>query len=237
VIKELNWVYVVAVVLMCVGVWVIAGAFREPKINESQKVDVLVGTAKQARVEFSLGASSLVVTGGAAADRVIEGTSGTAMSVNARADGDLVTVDVDAGPSFIPFIGPDGGSWVFRLNNTLPMSVKLEGGASSYDLNFADVNLSSLSIESGASSAKIVCPANAGETLVKIEGGAASFDLRVPAGVAARVRVHQGATAVNVDESRFPVNRDGNYESADYATAQNRVDIEAELGAGSISVK
>ena len=118
---------------------------------------------------------------------------------------DKVIVQVNAGPSFIPFLGPDGWSWRFRLNNDLPMTLKFESGASSIDLDLTDIKVSHLKVETGASSSKIVLPAHAGKTLVEVEGGAASFDIRVPEGVAARVRVAQGASSVRVDEKRFPV--------------------------------
>lgn len=237
IIEKLNWGYVFGVALICAGLLVVLGAFRTPKLDENQAVSVLVGSASEAHVNFELGASSLIVSGGASPDHVLEGTSGTALSINATTEGDLVNVSVEAGPSFIPFLGPEGGAWVFKLNSSLPMSIELEGGASSYDLDLTDLKLSRLEIESGASSAKIVCPANAGKTFIKIDGGAASFEVRVPDGVAAQIRVDQGATALSIDETRFPVNRNGYYESADYDNAKNRVEIQANLGAGSLTIK
>lgn len=178
----------------------------------------------------------MVVTGGASPDAVLEGLSGTTLDLRSEYSDDKVIVQVNAGPSFIPFLGPDGWSWRFRLNNDLPMTLRFESGASSIDLDLADVKVSHLKLENGASSSKIVLPAQAGKTLVEVEGGAASFDIRVPEGVSARVRILQGASSVRVDEKRFPVTSTGFYQSPDYDTAQNSVEMLLETGAGSFNI-
>ncbi len=89
-----------------------------------------------------------------------------------------------------------------------------------------------LLVKTGASSTEITLPAGAGHTAVRVEAGAASVVLRVPEGVAARVDAGAAAGAVDVDPRRFP-----GHQSPDYATAANRVEIHARLGAGSLSVR
>jgi hypothetical protein len=66
--------------------------------------------------------------------------------------------------------------------------------------------------------------------------GAASLDVIVPEGVSARIRASMGAADLNVNQARFP--RSGNvYQSADFDTAANAVDITIDAGAAGIKVR
>ena len=72
-------------------------------------------------------------------------------------------------------------------------------------------------------------------TEVKTEHGAASLSIEVPAGVAARIRSRITLGSSQIDEARFP--RIGDvYQSLDYGTAANRVDIDASGGVGSLRI-
>jgi hypothetical protein len=93
-----------------------------------------------------------------------------------------------------------------------------------------------LDLETGASSTDVRLPENAGTTRVKAESGAASLNFVVPAGVSARIRTSAGLASIEIDELRFP--RRGNYyESPDYDTAINRVEMELEAGIASVTVR
>ncbi len=63
----------------------------------------------------------------------------------------------------------------------------------------------------------------------------ASLILEVPQGVAARIVTRVALGSRQIDEGRFP--RVGDlYQSLDYATCANRVDIDVEGGVGSVRV-
>ena len=78
-------------------------------------------------------------------------------------------------------------------------------------------------------------PANAGMTRTRFETGAASVKVHVPDGVAARIRAQGGLASIQIDASRFPQQGDI-YKSADYETANNRIDFEVQLGVGSVQI-
>ena len=70
-----------------------------------------------------------------------------------------------------------------------------------------------------------------------IDAGAASIDLLVPEGVAARIRIEQGASSVMVDEKRFPSHINQNlFESENFASAPDKVEISLDGGACSMVV-
>ena len=78
------------------------------------------------------------------------------------------------------------------------------------------------------------CQQAAGETFVRAEAGAAGLTLEVPLGVAARVHSQMVLGSTDVDP-RFPRTADG-WESPDWRSAANRVEIEIRGGIGSARV-
>ena len=79
-------------------------------------------------------------------------------------------------------------------------------------------------------------PANAGYTFMKAEIGAASLSIQIPSNVAARIRATGGLASISVDSSRFPKSN-GIYQSPDYETAANKVEIRVDAGVGSVNIR
>jgi hypothetical protein len=113
--------------------------------------------------------------------------------------------------------------------------LRLDTGASQSELDLRDLKVTDLRVNTGASKTDLTLPANAGKTDVRVELGAASVDMVVPEGVAARIRSEHGAAAVEINTARFPYSN-GIYESVDYSSAQNKVDIMIQAGAGRVVV-
>ena len=103
-------------------------------------------------------------------------------------------------------------------------------------LDLADLRVTDLRVETGASSTKVTLPTQAGHTRVDIQAGAASVSLRIPPGVAARIRATGGVASIDVDQSRFP-RSGGVYQSVDYDTAANKAEIDVRMGAGSVDIR
>ena len=149
--------------------------------------------------------------------------------------GDQLDVTVEAGPSFVPFIGPSQGVWRFQLTQEIPLTLSVDAGASSLNIDLQDVLASRVELNTGASSSTVTVPAR-GASLLDIEAGAASVNVHVPNATAARIRVREGVNAVNVDTNRFPRVDSGFYQSSDYNTAADRAEINIEAGLGSVTV-
>jgi hypothetical protein len=163
------------------------------------------------------------------------GSSAVGMSKESHMDGDRLEVRVDAGPSFVPFMGPSQGVWRFQLTQELPLTLIVEAGASSLDIDLKDVLATRVELKTGASSSNVTVPAR-GVSLLDVEAGAASVNIRVPQATAARIRVKEDVTSVNVDTSRFPRLDSGFYQSSGYDTAADRSEIKIESGLGSVTV-
>jgi len=126
--------------------------------------------------------------------------------------------------------------WRVGLTGAVPMDLQVEGGASKTVLDLRELRIRSLAIKTGASETRVTLPQAAGITTVRSESGAAAVFFDVPAGVAARIRTKMGLGGSDIDTARFP--RVGDiWESPDFETAINRVEIEAQGGLGSVTVR
>jgi len=199
--------------------------------------------AHRARVRVHYGAGRLSLQAGTRPGELICGTFGGGLEHTSRREGDLLDVDMRMptdrfSPFSLPWVwGARGAmSWSVALSNEIPLMLDLETGASDTRLDLSELLLTELRLKTGASATRLTLPAHAGQSRVDIKAGAASVEVRVPPGVAARIRVDGSLAGIKVDSSRFP--RVGDvYQSSDYDSAANKVDVTVEIGAGSIDIR
>jgi len=72
--------------------------------------------------------------------------------------------------------------------------------------------------------------------MADIDTGVSSLKLIVPEGVSARIRIKGGLSAINVNTTRFPLVEGKVYQSSDYTTAVNRLDLTVDAGVGAIDI-
>lgn len=221
--------------LMALGGWIILNVYWRPAVEDST-FSIPLGSAKQASLKFANGVGQIEITGGAPMGQLLVGPYARGMNHSSELVGDKLEAKVEAGPSFAPFIGPSSGVWRFQLTQEIPLSIRIEAGANQLTVDLKDVKATYVQLKTGASSTYLTMPA-LGASLLDVEAGMASIDIRVPDGVAGRIRVKEGATALSVDTNRFPRLDGGLYQSTDFDKADNRAEINLEAGFGSISVK
>jgi hypothetical protein len=222
--------------LILLGGWMILGVFWKSQSSEDEMFDVSLGNAKSVRYKFSHGAGQIEIKGGAPTGKALVGSSAAGLNHNSHLNGDRLEVRVDAGASFIPFVGPSGGTWKFQLSQEVPSTIRVETGASQLDMDLRDISVSEISLQTGASNSNVTLPAR-GASHMDLEAGAASINITIPEGVAGRVRIKEGLTSLNVDTSRFPQVDSHLYQSPDFDNATNRAEVNIEAGLGSITIK
>jgi hypothetical protein len=222
--------------LILLGGWIILGVYWKPAPSADETFFIPLGTAQSVKYSFAHGAGQLEISGGAPAGQAIVGVAALGMNRSSHLNGDRLDVRVEAGPSFIPFVGPSGGIWRFQLTQDIPALLTVESGASFINIDLTDVLATRLTLKMGASSANVTMPAR-GVSLLDVESGAASINIRVPDVTAARIRVKEGLTTLNVDTARFPRLDSGIYQSSNFDVSQNRTEINIGSGVGSITVK
>lgn len=222
--------------LILVGGWIILNVYWKPDPAQQETFTVPLQGAKSVRYKFAHGAGSIEIRSGAPMGAAIVGSSAVGMNQSHHLTGDRLDVKVEAGPSVIPFIGPDTGVWRYEITQEVPVTLKIEAGASRLDVDLENTLATHVELSTGASSSNLVMPAR-GASILDIEAGAASINIRVPSSTAARIRVKEGLTSMHVDQSRFPQLDTGMYQSANYDSSADRAEITIEGGLGSVTIK
>jgi len=222
--------------LILVGGWIVLGVFWKPAPGSVETFSVPLGAAKSVRYRFSHGAAQIQISGGAPSGQAITGSTAAGMNYHSRSDGDRLEVKVETGPSFIPVLGPADGAWRYQITQEVPVSLTIEAGASTFDVDLRDVLASNIELKAGASTFNMTLP-DRGVSRVEVESGAANFTLHVPDGTAARLSSVEGFTSLNVDTNRFPQLDSGVYQSPDFDTSPNRTEIHVRAGMVSITMK
>jgi hypothetical protein len=199
--------------------------------------------AREAEISLRHGAGRLSIRTGTAGADLLSGTFTGGLEHSSRLDGQRLAVQMRV-PGGIGSIfswpwnwGASGGiGWDVNLNPEIPLDLALNTGAGETLLDLRDLQVRAISLETGASATELTLPAAAGLTQVRIKSGVSSVKVRVPDGVAARIRTTGGLSSTEVDTLRFP-QRGGFYESLDFETAENRAEIDVEMGVGSVEIR
>ncbi len=234
------WQLVWPTFIIAMGVWTLIAAQKGPEALETEELTLPLEGAASAKLTVAFGAGQFHINGNTNANDLLSGTFVGGIESKVRQEGDFTKVKLQPrSDDFVHVIMPwswGARNWEFGLNKNVDWQLKLEMGASDAQVDLTDVKVTDLKVETGASNTNITLPANAGVTHVDLDGGAASVTFTVPEGVAARIQVDSGLSSIDIDRTRFP--RVGDYyKSDDYETAANKVDINADFGAGSLSIR
>jgi len=213
------------------GVWYLVGAIVPRGAGLTEELDLPLDGVTEAAIRIRFGAGELS-TRAAAAGRLVDGSFRGGVTFRRPAPG-RVELEQDTSHGWPWF--DRGFSWTVGLAAEVPLDLRVDAGASRNLLDLRDLRVRSLELHTGASDTRILLPRAAGATTVRAETGAASLTVDVPGGVAARIRTRVVLGSTQVDESRFPRTATG-YESPDFATAANRVDIDVQSGVASLRV-
>jgi len=222
--------------LIALGAWILLGTiFR--RAPEREHASIALEGAQSARVRVQHGAGRLEVSAGAGIGLLAEGDFTGGLGHGSKVQGNALEVKMSPPEQIFPFAWSPGTSldWSFGLTRDIPLSLDFETGASESRLNLRELRLTELRLKTGASATTIDLPANAGYTRVSVESGAASVNINVPEGVAARIQTKGGLSTIQVDSQRFP-QTGGVYQSADYETAANKVEMDIQMGVGSVNI-
>jgi len=217
--------------LIALGLWFVIGAVLPTGRGLTERLAVPLGTASEASVQIRFGAGTLQ-TRIAAAGNLVDGEFAGGVLHREPGPGRVeLRQDTRYG---VPWL-ERSSTWSIGLTDRVPLDVRIQGGANRSMLDLRELKVRRLELQTGASETRVILPRAAGHTDVKASHGAASMVMEVPAGVAARITTKMAIGQTRIDETRFPRTAAG-YESPDFATAANRVDIDAEGGVGSLTV-
>lgn len=216
---------------VALGIWYLIGAVVPRGSGPTESLALPLDGASEAVVRIRFGAGTLSV-GAAAAGRLVDGSFRGGVSSRQPGLG-RIELEQDTSNGWPWF--DRNHDWSVGLTAEVPLDLRIDGGASKNRFDLRELRVRNVELHTWASDTRIVLPRAAGSTSIRAETGAASLTLEVPPGVAARIRSRVVLGNVQVDEARFPKSA-GGYESPDYATAENRVDIDVQGGVGSLKV-
>jgi hypothetical protein len=149
-------------------------------------------------------------------------------------------------------------NWLIHLNTTVATDLTAFSGGGNLKLDLAGMLVTKLSAETGGGNVDVVLPDKStdlnvmaktgagnvaislgsgatGSSTVNASSGAGNVAVHLPSGIAARVYLSSGIGKAIIDP-RFSKIDDQTYQSPDYASAANKIDITLQSGAGNVSV-
>ncbi len=125
--------------------------------------------------------------------------------------------------------------WQIHLNPGVPSELTTHSDGGNISLNLAGMALTGLSADTGGGNIEVVLPQASSSYAVSAKTGAGNVVIRLPAGSAARIHVSTGLGQVIVDSSFTKID-EKTYQSPDYDTASNRVELTLSSGAGNVEI-
>jgi hypothetical protein len=241
------WVSV-AIVLVVVAVagaslWFFAPAGPAGRALTTQQISQPLEGASRANVHISSGVGTLRIAGISepGADTLVEGTVVAPEQVRLETDFNVsggtasyrLRVREATGSPFPTTWGDDRG-WDLRLSRNIPIDLRVDTGVGRATLDLADLNLTNLMMNTGVGQTTVSVPAS-GRVQAQVSGGVGETIIEIPSRMSARIRVNGGLGDVSVDGAYRQEDRV--YTSTNYATAQDRIDIQVNGGVGRIVVR
>ncbi len=153
------------------------------------------GDVQRGVLDFTNGASRLLITVGSETDLVRASFEGDAPKLEHSAE----RVRVRYSRSLLALLKAKPRQGELRLCKDLPWELQLSGGASDVDCALAEVRLQSFKLRGGAQRLSLSLGIPAARVPIEITGGAEHVTLTRPVAVALRLRVSGGATKVELD--------------------------------------
>jgi len=204
--------------------------------TETKSVEL--GDARSVDVNITIGAGDLKVTGGA--EKLLEAD----FTYNVAklkpevefTDGTLVVQHPDVRGYRSPQDIKDfRNEWNMRLNNDVPMNLKLDMGAGTSDLQLAGLSLTGLDIMQGAGNSTVDLRGGWTRDLdVTFDTGAVNITVRLPKDVGVRVEVEAGVGRVEASGLK----QDGYvYTNQAYGESEVTLQINIMTGIGQINLE
>jgi len=125
--------------------------------------------------------------------------------------------------------------WDLKLNSTIPLSLKIDTGASNNDLDLSSLEIVEFNLDTGASNNEI----RFGESTsikAKIDGGASNIKIFIPQEMGVRIKADTALTSNNLDDLGFE-KRGNIYISRNFSTAKKQLDLDLDIGVSTLRIE
>jgi hypothetical protein len=231
-----RFIVIVAALIAAVGLYVSGGSMLGTTRATTEQISQGLEFASRATVTITSGVSDLRVNGLDDSSNLISGKIDLAAGERAikRFDknGDVATYELRS-ESQGRMMNVRNHLWDLALTTRIPLDLKVETGVGRSTLDLRDVQLSDLIINTGVGETNLTLAT--GTYKADVSTGVGAMTIRLPDDVAAKVSLERGLGAVTV-RGDFDKAEDV-YTSPDYATADNRIDLQVQGGVGAITIQ
>ncbi len=189
--------------------------------------DIKAGTA-----DISLGACNMLLLG----------TDDKAAIVKSNIDGLKSEWNIDGGimalsiheEDIVSGMGTLSRNAHFYFSERIPWNLTISTGASKTEMDLRELMIQDLDFEAGAGSAVIQLGSRLPVVSAKISGGASEISLVIPEGSGIRIEKEEGLSGSNFEAAGLLQISEGVYESENYATAENKINVGLSTGISNI---
>jgi hypothetical protein len=127
-----------------------------------------------------------------------------------------------------------GRTWDLSLNSTVPTALKIDTGVGDAYLNLERLSLTRLDVNAGMGNTFMTLPAH-GVFAAGIHAGVGNLEVNIPRGMETKIDFNSG-----LGNKQIPANYQQNgtiYQSPNYSTSNDRIDLRIEGGLGNVTVR
>lgn len=135
-----------------------------------------------------------------------------------------------------PWSWSDSRDWDLAINSNVPLELSVDTRFSENQLDLSELMAKDLKLRTNMSTTEVTLPERTRYTYVKISDTMSEIKPHIPVGVSARIYVTGAWEDVLVNEDRFPCNGDI-YQSPDYDSSENKIEIDANSNMGILKIK
>lgn len=220
----------------------------EKNINDSNQTYVIEHNSKTDKGELKIKASALNLIIGPTESNLIDGmvkNLDIEHTVDYKNDSKTANVKFETNDKkvfrkFFETLLSTGEISVDRkcylnINSNIVWNVNMKIDAADSDMDFTDLKVNQLEIDGAAGSFKLTLGQKYENTKVQIDADASKVEIFVPIESGVRVKVDGAANSTNFKD--IEMQREGSYYlSKNYKKADSKIDIDAEMNAGSLKI-
>jgi hypothetical protein len=234
-------VLVLTLGVMAGVVWLLVtgpGRFGAAGAASTERIEEPLGSVEQADLTVNFAAGQLALSELTDSSSLIEGTLNLAtqtkpvFDLNRTNNRATMTLGYQEGQAFTSFTG--GDDWKLQLSPRVGFTLDVQVAAGEARLDLTGLDVRGLKVDGAASQVTVILPAT-GDFSAHLEGGVGGLTLEIPAGMAARLQIDRGLSALSLP-ARFS-EQGQYYQTSDWTTNQNRVDVQLSIGVGALTIR
>jgi hypothetical protein len=233
-------VIIIATVAYAVVAQSDGGGFRDTRDRRSFRWSVPAeASVAKLDLEMNFGGGRLKIGGDADSGQLLEGQfyhRGRKPKLTADRRGDRMEVSLDRSSTAIGLSSRSREKWILKLNETVPVDLRLDAGAALVRLDLEDLILNNLNLETGAADINVILGSKSEVVHSEIDCGAASIDIVIPHDAGLRLVRDLSLSALTTEGIEL-VETDSFKETPDFENRPVRVFLNIDSGVSSLRIR